>query len=108
SRGELVTCHVRLKRAETADAVRAVLREAYADEPFIRVAEKGVIPATGHVRGPNFCVVNALDDRIPGRVIVIAAIDNLVNGSAGQALQTFNLACGFPDATAISALPLLP
>jgi len=108
SRGELVTCHVRLKHAENADAVRAALREAYSDEPFIRVAEKGVIPATGHVRGSNFCVINVFNDRIPGRVIVIGAIDNLVKGSAGQALQNFNLAFGFPEATAISALPLFP
>lgn len=108
SRGELVTCHLRLKGAANADAVRAILADAYAGEPFVRVAEKGVIPATGHVRGSNFCVVNAFDDRIPGRVIVIAAIDNLVKGSAGQALQNFNVAFGYPEATALSALPLFP
>lgn len=108
SRGELITAHVRLDKAENADAVRAVLREAYADEPFIRVAEKGVIPSTGHVRGSNYCMINVFDDRIPGRVIVIATIDNLVKGSAGQAIQNFNVAFGFPEATAIEALPLFP
>lgn len=108
SRGELVTCHVRLKGAADADAVRAVLTEAYADEPFVKVLAPGVIPATGHVRGSNFAHINVFPDRIPGRVIVIGAIDNLVKGSAGQALQNFNVAFGFPEATALGALPTFP
>ncbi len=108
ARGELVTAHVRLGSAQNADAVRKALQEAYADEPFIRIAEKGVIPSTGHVRGSNYCVINVFDDRISGRVIVIAAIDNLVKGSAGQALQNFNVAFGFDEATALEALPLFP
>lgn len=108
ARGELITAHVKLGTAANADAVRAVLREAYADEPFVKIAEKGAIPSTGHVRGSNYCLINVFDDRISGRVIVIAAIDNLVKGSAGQALQNFNVAFGFPEATAIEALPLFP
>lgn len=108
SRGELVTAHVKLDKCKNADEVRQVLRDAYADEQFIRIGEKGEIPSTGHVRGSNYCVINVFDDRIPGRVIVIAAIDNLVKGSAGQAIQNFNVAFGFPEATAIEALPLFP
>jgi N-acetyl-gamma-glutamyl-phosphate reductase len=108
SRGELITAHVKLDGAKNADEVRKVLADAYEGEPFIRVAEKGVIPSTGHVRGSNYCVINVFDDRIPGRVIVIAAIDNLVKGSAGQAIQNFNVAFGYPEATAIEALPLFP
>ena len=108
SRGELITAHVKLDKAGNADEVRQVLRDAYANEPFIRIGEKGEIPSTGHVRGSNYCVINVFDDRLPGRVIVIAAIDNLVKGSAGQAIQNFNLAFGFPEATAIEALPLFP
>lgn len=108
SRGELITAHVRLGNAGNADAVRQVLRDAYANEPFIRIGEKGEIPSTAHVRGSNHCVINVFDDRIAGRVIVIAAIDNLVKGSAGQAIQNFNVAFGFDEATAIEALPLFP
>lgn len=108
SRGELITAHVKLGNAANADAVRDVLKSAYADEPFIQVAEKGAIPSTGHVRGSNYCLINVFDDRVPGRVIVIAAIDNLVKGSAGQAIQNFNVAFGFDEATAIEALPLFP
>lgn len=108
SRGELITAHVKLGTAKNADELRAILKEAYKDEPFIRIAEKGEMPATGHVRGSNFAVINVFDDRIAGRAIVIGAIDNLVKGSAGQALQNFNVAFGFPEATAIEALPLFP
>ncbi|WP_404404324.1 N-acetyl-gamma-glutamyl-phosphate reductase [Pelagibacterium halotolerans] len=108
SRGELITAHVKLGTAKNADALRDGLREAYAGEPFIRVADKGVIPSTGHVRGSNFVVINVFDDRIPGRAIVIGALDNLVKGSAGQALQNFNVAFGYDEATAIEALPLFP
>lgn len=108
SRGELITAHVKLGNATNADDLRGVLRQAYADETFVRVLEKGEMPATGHVRGSNFCVISVFDDRIKGRAIVIAAIDNLVKGSAGQAIQNFNIAFGFPEATAIEALPLFP
>lgn len=108
SRGELITAHVKLGTAKNAAELRKTLEQAYKDEPFIRIAEKGEMPATGHVRGSNFAVINVFDDRIAGRAIVIAAIDNLVKGSAGQAIQNFNVAFGFPEATAIEALPLFP
>ena len=62
-------------------------------------------PATSRL---NHAIVNAFDDRIPGRAIVIAAIDNLVKGSAGQAVQNFNVAFGWPETTALEALPLFP
>jgi len=108
SRGELITAHVRLGSARNADELRSVLADAYRNEPFIRIAPKAEMPATGHVRGSNYTLINVFDDRIPGRAIVIAAIDNLVKGSAGQAIQNFNLAFGFPETTALEALPLFP
>ncbi|WP_127142738.1 N-acetyl-gamma-glutamyl-phosphate reductase [Pelagibacterium montanilacus] len=108
ARGELITAHVRLGSAANAAEVREALKAAYRDEPFVRIGEAGEIPSTGHVRGSNFCVINVFDDRIKGRVIVIATIDNLVKGSAGQAIQNFNVVFGFPEATAIEALPLFP
>lgn len=108
SRGELITAHVKLKGAANALEITDILASAYAGEPFVRLAGPGEIPATGHVRGSNFALLGAFDDRIPGRAIVIAAIDNLVKGSAGQAIQNFNVAFGWPETTALEALPLFP
>ena len=85
------------------------LAKTYADSPFVRVVAEGVIPATQHVRGSNFCHIGVFADRISGRAIVISAIDNLVKGSAGQALQNFNLMYGFAEThgpRAAAALPL--
>jgi N-acetyl-gamma-glutamyl-phosphate reductase len=108
SRGELITAHVKLGSAKNAAELRAIWSGAYGSEPFIRIAAEKEIPSTGHVRGSNWTLLNAFDDRIAGRAIVIAAIDNLVKGSAGQALQNFNIAFGWPETTALEALPLFP
>jgi N-acetyl-gamma-glutamyl-phosphate reductase len=108
SRGELCTCYVRLAGKATAADLRKALVSAYADSPFVRVVEDGVIPATQHVRGSNFCHVGVFADRIKGRAIVVSAIDNLVKGSAGQALQNFNLMYGFDETLGLEQLPLFP
>ncbi|WP_038036415.1 N-acetyl-gamma-glutamyl-phosphate reductase [Thermopetrobacter sp. TC1] len=108
SRGELITAHVKLAEGATAADCVTALRESYAEEPFIRFAPEGMLPATQHVRGSNDCELAVRADRIPGRVIVIAAIDNLVKGSSGQALQNFNLMFGFPETTGLQQLPLFP
>ncbi len=108
SRGEMITAHVRLGDAEDAGALRAVLEQAYRDEPFVHVAPAGHMPSTAQVRGSNHCVISVFDDRIPGRAILVAVIDNLVKGSAGQAIQNFNVAFGFAETTALEQLPLFP
>jgi N-acetyl-gamma-glutamyl-phosphate reductase len=108
SRGELITAHVKLGNAENAREIIELLQRDYAGEPFIRFAAPGEIPSTGHVRGSNFALIGVYDDRLPRRVIIVAAIDNLVKGSAGQAIQNFNLAFGWPETTALEALPLFP
>ncbi|MBK5198998.1 MAG: N-acetyl-gamma-glutamyl-phosphate reductase [Methyloceanibacter sp.] len=108
SRGELCTCYVRLAGKGTAANLRAALSEAYASSPFVRVVEDGVIPATPHVRGSNFCHIGVFADRLKGRAIVVSVIDNLVKGSAGQALQNFNLMYGFDETTGLAQLPLFP
>jgi N-acetyl-gamma-glutamyl-phosphate reductase len=108
SRGELCTSYVRLA-GEASDAdLRKALTRAYADSPFVRIVEEGVIPATQHVRGSNFCHIGVFTDRIQGRAIVVSAIDNLVKGSAGQALQNFNVMHGFAETTGLEQLPLFP
>ena len=108
SRGELCTCYVRLAGKATVSDLRGTLANAYADNPFVHVVEEGVIPATQHVRGSNFCHIGVFADRIKGRAIVVSAIDNLVKGSAGQALQNFNLMFVFDETTGLKQLPLFP
>jgi N-acetyl-gamma-glutamyl-phosphate reductase len=108
SRGELVTCYVRLGRGASADDLRSALQDAYADKPFVSVAPKGVMPATQNVRGSNYCQLGVFADRLPDRAIIIGVIDNLVKGSAGQALQNFNLMFGLPETTGLQQLPLFP
>ncbi|MGD2025222.1 MAG: N-acetyl-gamma-glutamyl-phosphate reductase [Methyloceanibacter sp.] len=108
TRGELCTCYVPLTNGASAENLHEALLAAYADSPFVRVAEQGTIPATQHVRGSNYCHIGVFADRIPGRAIVISTIDNLVKGSAGQALQNFNVMFGFDETTALEQLPLFP
>ncbi len=107
SRGELCTCYVRLAGKASVDALSKALTEAYAPSPFVRIVE-GIIPATQHVRGSNFCHIGVFADRIEGRAIVVSAIDNLVKGSAGQAVQNFNLMHGFDETIGLEQLPLFP
>jgi N-acetyl-gamma-glutamyl-phosphate reductase len=106
NRGELVTCIV--ETSHGPDYLREILADAYRDEPFVHLLPAGVAPATRMVRGSNHAVVNVFADRVPGRAIVIAAIDNLVKGSSGQATQNFNLMFGLPETMGLEAAPLFP
>ncbi len=108
SRGELVTCYVRMADGANVVALREVLTKAYADKSFVNVVSDGLVPATQHVRGSNYCLIGIFEDRIPGRAIVIATLDNLVKGSAGQAVQNFNLMFGFDETTGLQQQPLFP
>lgn len=108
SRGELCTSYVRLAGGATADDLRKTLSDAYAEEPFVHVAKPGILPQTQNVRGSNYVQIGVIADRIPGRAIVISVLDNLVKGSAGQAIQNFNLMFGFEETTGLMQQPLFP
>lgn len=108
NRGELETITVELAAGHSAADLRACLASRYADEPFVHLLPAGVAPATRMVRGSNHMVVNVFADRVPGRALVIAAIDNLVKGSSGQAIQNMNLMFGLPETTGLEAAPLFP
>ena len=108
ARGELCTIYVRLAGGAKAKDLRAALGNAYTRAPFVRVVEEGTTPATQHVRGSNYCHIGVFADRIEGRAILVSAIDNLVKGSAGQAIQNFNLMYGFDETLALEQLPLFP
>ena len=107
ARGELCTCYVRLDGA-SVDDLRAALEQAFAGEPFVHVAKKGVMPQTQNVRGSNHVQLGVFADRIRGRAIVISTLDNLVKGSAGQAIQNMNLMFGWPETTGLEQIALFP
>ena len=108
NRGELETIAVHLAPGRTPADLRAALVARYAAEPFVHVLGEGEAPATRHVRGSNHCVLNVFADRIPGRALVVAAIDNLVKGSSGQALQNFNVVAELAETTGLMSPALFP
>ncbi len=108
NRGILSTIYVRLAGGAKIDDLRATLEARYAGEPFLRLAPKGVAPATRHVRGSNHCLIGLFADRLPGRAILISVIDNLVKGASGQAVQNMNLMQGFAETTGLEQQPLFP
>ncbi len=106
NRGELVTIVV--ETPHPVGDLRSAFADRYAHEPFIHLLPDGVAPATRMVRGSNHAVVNVFADRVPGRAIVVVAIDNLVKGSSGQALQNMNAMLGLPETTGLTQAPLFP
>lgn len=108
SRGELVTVYARLTPEASAEQCREALVQRYAQEPFVDLPPPGSYPQTQFVRGSNRILVDAYPDRVPGRVILIAALDNLVKGSAGQALQNFNIMCGLPEQRGLEQVAMFP
>jgi N-acetyl-gamma-glutamyl-phosphate reductase len=108
ARGELVTIHARLADGASASDVRAALLARYADEPFVKVAPQGASPDTRWARGSNLAVLAVFADRIPGRVILLGVIDNLVKGSGGQAVQNLNVAMGWDETLGLVLEPLFP
>lgn len=108
SRGILETIYVKLSPGVTAAELHAHLAAVYAKEPFVHVLEGAALPQTRHVRGSNLCLINVVADRVPGRAILVCAIDNLVKGASGQAVQNMNLMLGFPETEALSQAPLFP
>ncbi|MBR9972452.1 N-acetyl-gamma-glutamyl-phosphate reductase [Magnetospirillum sulfuroxidans] len=108
SRGMLSTINVRLAAGAKAADLRAAWTQVYGDEPFVKVLAAGVAPQTRHVRGSNYCFINAFDDRLPGRAIICSVIDNLVKGASGQAVQNMNLMFGLAETTGTNQQPLFP
>jgi N-acetyl-gamma-glutamyl-phosphate reductase len=104
NRGILATVYVRGNAAE----VHETLAKAYGDEIFIEMLPFGELPSTKHVRGSNFCHIGVVADRIEGRAIVVAALDNLTKGSSGQALQNANLMLGIEESTGLMLAPVFP
>ena len=108
NRGILVTAYASLKKEVSYEEVRAAYDKYYADETFIRVLDKDVCPQTKCVEGSNYVDVNFKIDPRTKRVIMMGAIDNLVKGAAGQAVQNMNLMFGFDEAEGLHQIPMLP
>jgi N-acetyl-gamma-glutamyl-phosphate reductase len=107
NRGILSTIYVR-GAGKSPEDLHALLAAAYAREPFVHVLPFGETPHTRHVRGSNFTFIGIAQDRSPGRAIIVSALDNLVKGASGQAVQNMNLMLGFPETTGIDQIALFP
>lgn len=113
NRGILVTAYASLaRRADgsfpSESEIRAVYETYYGGEKFVRVLKPGVFPETRWVEGSNFVDINFLVDERTGRVIMMGALDNLVKGAAGAAVQNMNLLFGLPEAEGLEFAPLFP
>lgn len=106
NRGEYVSVYAKAANGAKAAELKAAWAAFYADKPFVRVVDN--VPATRHVRGSNYCLLSAFDDRIDGRVILFSTLDNLVKGSSGQAIQNMNLMFGLDETAGLGQQPLYP
>lgn len=113
NRGILVTSYAKLKQKADGslpsyEEIKAVYDKKYADEKFVRVLDKGVCPETKWVEGSNYVDVNFVIDDRTGRIIMMGAMDNLVKGAAGQAVQNMNLMFGFKESEGLELVPMFP
>jgi N-acetyl-gamma-glutamyl-phosphate reductase len=108
NRGILSTIYVRGKRCRTPQDLHTLLLKFYAKEPFVHVLPFGETPQTRHVRGSNMTFIGVANDRVAGRAIVISALDNLVKGASGQAIQNMNLMQGWSETLGLEQVALFP
>jgi len=104
NRGILATVYVK----GDPKVVHETLASAYETEPFLKVLPFGALPSTRDIAGSNFCHIGVTGDRIPGRAVVIAVLDNLTKGSSGQAIQNANLMLGLPETQGLMLAPVFP
>ena len=107
-RGILVTAYADLKKKVTYEEIKAVYDKYYGNEYFIRVLDKDVCPETRWVEGSNFVDVNFKIDERTGRIIMMGALDNLIKGAAGAAVQNFNILFGFEENEGLKQVPMFP
>jgi len=108
SRGILSTIYASPVKPVSREEVHALLTAAYGEEYFVRVMPLGTYPAVQWVRASNFCDIGVQVDRRTGRILLVSAIDNLVKGAAGQAVQNMNLMLGFPENEGLKAPAVFP
>lgn len=108
NRGILATEYAKLKKDVSWEEVKAIYDKYYEDEKFIRVLDKGICPETKWVEGSNYVDIGFQIDPRTKRIIMMGAIDNLVKGAAGQAVQNMNLMFGLPENTGLLMPPVFP
>lgn len=108
NRGILITAYASLVKDISYEDVKAVYDKYYKDEYFVRVLEKDMVPQTRWVEGSNFADVNFKIDKRTNRIIMMGAIDNMVKGAAGQAIQNMNIMFGLPENTGLKQIPMFP
>ena len=108
NRGILITAYASLTREASYEEVKAAYDKYYTSEKFVRVLDKGLCPQTRWVEGSNYVDVNFQIDPRTKRVIMMGAMDNLVKGAAGQAVQNMNLMFGLPESEGLELVPLFP
>jgi N-acetyl-gamma-glutamyl-phosphate reductase len=108
TRGILTTAYAELRQEAAAEELVELYSDFYAGERFVQVLPEGKMPGTKQVSGSNNCHIGLAVDAANGRLIAVSAIDNLVKGLAGAAVQCMNLMCGFPEETGLTQLPVWP
>lgn len=108
NRGILATEYAKLKKDVSWEEVKAIYDKYYEDEKFIRVLDKGICPETKWVEGSNYVDIGFQIDPRTKRIIMMGAIDNLVKGAAGQAVQNMNLMFGLPEREGLELVPMFP
>ena len=108
NRGILVTAYADLVRPVSYDEVKTIYDNCYKNEQFVRVLDKDVCPETRNVHGSNYVDVNFKIDERTNRLIMMGAMDNLVKGAAGQAIQNMNIMFGLPEETGLMQVPMFP
>ena len=108
NRGILATEYASLKKEVTYEEVKAIYDKYYADEKFVRVLKENELPETKWVEGSNYVDINFKIDPRTNRIIMMGAIDNLVKGAAGQAVQNMNLMFGLDEAEGLNLVPMFP
>ena len=108
NRGILATEYATLKKDVTGEEVKAIYDKYYADEKFVRVFGEGVCPETKWVEGSNYVDIGFKLDPRTNRIVMMGAIDNLVKGAAGQAVQNMNLLFGLPESEGLELVPMFP
>ena len=107
-RGILTTAHVFLKGRVDIDEIRAGYEAVYKDKFFIRILKPDDVPQLGHVRGSNFCDIGLYPEKGTDRLVVLSALDNMVKGASGAAVQNMNLACGLNETSGLAHGGLFP
>lgn len=105
---EYATLHKKDGKLPTYEEIKAVYDKYYGKEKFVRVLDKGVCPETKWVEGSNYVDVNFVIDERTGRIIMMGALDNIVKGAAGQAVQNMNILFGLPEETGLELVPMFP